>query len=226
MVLAHEDEEDDQHPYWYAKVMGISHVNARLSNKTKTRRVDFLWVHWFGRDPDHRGGFETRRLHRIGLMEPESPESYRFMDPGDVLRGIHLIPAFEIGKHATELMDDSDWEYFYISMFVDRDMFVRFLGGGIGHKVTEHIQQKVITTRHEYNDEMMGNSEGNNAIIQDTETETTSYQEQEDQNEEIEEVDANEELDFGYGADPEHEEEGASEREEDSDDEEDNYDEL
>ncbi|KAH7890138.1 hypothetical protein F5I97DRAFT_1924654 [Phlebopus sp. FC_14] len=29
-----------------------------------------------------------------------------------------------------------DWQYYYVSMFVDRDMFMRFQGGGIGHKVT------------------------------------------------------------------------------------------
>lgn len=33
MVLAHEDEgeEDKRHPYWYAKVLGIFHVNVRIS---------------------------------------------------------------------------------------------------------------------------------------------------------------------------------------------------
>ncbi|KAF8225609.1 hypothetical protein L208DRAFT_1208384, partial [Tricholoma matsutake] len=57
--------------------------------------------------------------------------------------GVHLIPAFAHGKMdgllgpsiACPLKDeDQDWQYFYVNMFVDRDMFMRFRGGGIGHK--------------------------------------------------------------------------------------------
>ena len=52
-------------------------------------------------------------------MEPESPESYGFVNPSDVLRGVHIIPAFNIGKIPSELTDDrEDWEYFYISMYL------------------------------------------------------------------------------------------------------------
>jgi hypothetical protein len=54
MVLAHEDHSDeDLHPYWYAKVLGIYHVNMRVSDHTEPQRMEFLWVHWFGWDPDH-----------------------------------------------------------------------------------------------------------------------------------------------------------------------------
>ncbi|KAF8223514.1 hypothetical protein L208DRAFT_1102319, partial [Tricholoma matsutake] len=53
--------------------------------------------------------------------------------------GVHLIPAFAYGKTdgllgpsiACPLKDnDQDWQYFYVNMFVDRDMFMRFRGGG------------------------------------------------------------------------------------------------
>jgi len=249
MVLAHEDdEENDSHPYWYAKVLGIYHVNARLSDEIETRRVDFLWVHWFGRDLEHRGGFETRRLHRIGLMEPQLPESYGFIDPSDVLRGVHLIPGFEIGRIPSNLTEDKEeWEYFYISMyflfiiitanhtdiasrFVDRDMFMRFLGGGIGHKVTEHVQQNIVSSQREGHDdsETAENSEGDIFINENTETEPTDHQENGDENdsEDIEEVDVDEELDFGYGEAPVSESEEEGGHEEDSDEEEDNYDEF
>jgi hypothetical protein len=122
MVLGHEDEGVDskRHPYWYAKVLGIYHVNIRVSGQMQSQRMEFLWVHWFGRDPDHEGGFKTRRLHRIGLLDPNDPDSYGFLDPGDVLRAVHLIPAFEIGRKKpvdSEVdEDDEDWENYYISM--------------------------------------------------------------------------------------------------------------
>lgn len=124
MVLAHEDEdeEDKMHPYWYAKVLGIFHVNVRISGSLDIMRMDFLWVHWFGRDPDHSGGFKTHRLHRIGLLDPTSAESFGFLDPSDVLRAVHLIPTFSVGRlpappddlDANE--DDTDWAFFYVSM--------------------------------------------------------------------------------------------------------------
>jgi len=86
MTLGHEDEEGAKwHPYWYAKVLGIFHVNVRHSGFMETERMEFLWVHWFGRDTDHKGGFKTCRLHRIGLMDSEDPTSYEFLNPSDVL---------------------------------------------------------------------------------------------------------------------------------------------
>jgi len=119
MVLAHEDDEDAaHHPYWYAKVLGIYHVHVRFAGDSETRRTEFLWVHWYGRDRDHQGGFETRRLHRIGLMEPDDITSYGFLDPSDVLRAIHLIPAFSINMASPGGSDTNDDEtkFYYVSM--------------------------------------------------------------------------------------------------------------
>ena len=103
-------------------------------------------------------------------------------------------------------------------------MFMRFLGGGIGHKVMEHIQQNIVDSRDEDDHETTQNAERNIFIFENTETEPIGC---EDENEVIEEVDTNEELDFGYGSVPESaSEDEEDERKEDSDDEEDNYDEL
>jgi hypothetical protein len=120
MTLGHEDEEDDTkwHPYWYAKVLGIFHVNVRLFGRMETERIEFLWVHWFGRDPDHKGGFDTRRLHRIGLTDSEDSSSYGFLSPSDVLRAVHLIPAFSPNlKNQEADDDDTDLEFYYVSMY-------------------------------------------------------------------------------------------------------------
>lgn len=47
MALGHEDEVDTKrHLYWYAKVLGIYHINVRVSGQSQ--RMEFLWVHWFG----------------------------------------------------------------------------------------------------------------------------------------------------------------------------------
>jgi hypothetical protein len=81
----------------------------------ETEHEEVLWVHWFGRDPDHEGGFETRRLHRIGLTDCEDPTSFGFLDPNDVLRSVHLIPTFSLNE---ENQEGHDADFYYVSMYV------------------------------------------------------------------------------------------------------------
>jgi len=133
MTLGHKDEEEEmkRHPYWYAKVLGIFHVNVRCSGHMETERMEFLWVHWFGCDLDYEGSFETRRLHRIGLTDSEDPTSYRFLNPDDVLRSVHLIVAFSPNERKQEAQDsdnsDSDapfTEFYYVLMYMICDSSV------------------------------------------------------------------------------------------------------
>ncbi|KAI0280070.1 hypothetical protein BC826DRAFT_875634, partial [Russula brevipes] len=67
---------------------------------------------------------------------------FTFLDPDQIIRGVHLIPGFAHGKSSHALGPslarlpsdkDEDWLYFYVNICVDRDMFMRYLGGGIGH---------------------------------------------------------------------------------------------
>ncbi|KAI0946754.1 hypothetical protein AcW1_010125 [Taiwanofungus camphoratus] len=66
-----------------------------------------LWVRWFGHDLDAPGGFQTRHLHRVGFVDFEDPNAFGFLDPNVVIRVVR-----------------------------NRDMFMRFLGDGVGHKGT------------------------------------------------------------------------------------------
>ena len=178
MLLSHEDAaSDDAHPYWYARVIGIFHVDVThtgpLSKSSHKQRVNFLWIRWFGRDLPFKAGWQARRLHRIGFLNAKESGAFGFLDPALVVRGIHLIPAFAQGK-TNELLsparsvarmpfsETEDWQYHYVNMyvllitlhnshqtfnrFVDRDMFMRFLGGGVGHKATNAL---TIHLRHE-----------------------------------------------------------------------------
>ena len=106
MALAHEDnEEANGHPYWYAKVLRIFHVKVRMMGEPDTKKIDILWVHWFGQDPDHQGRFNTHHLHHIGLLDTNKPTSYGFLDPSNVLHAIHLIPMFLTGRISSEGAD-------------------------------------------------------------------------------------------------------------------------
>jgi hypothetical protein len=128
MLLAHENEGSAQvaHPYWYARILGIFHVYAvRAGASLHQERIEFLWVRWFGRDLSHKSGFKSRRLPRVGFVDAEDPDAFGFLDPKDVLRGVHIIPAFAHGK-TDELLgrsiaglpqeEDEDWQYYYINM--------------------------------------------------------------------------------------------------------------
>ncbi|KZT63977.1 hypothetical protein DAEQUDRAFT_815297 [Daedalea quercina L-15889] len=152
MLLAPPEDDGDEnantHPYWYARIIGILHVNVKhrgfLSKSKNAQRMDVLWIRWFGRDNSAPGGFETCRLHRVGFIDSDSSDpSFGFLDPRQVLRASHMIPGFSYGRTEEYLPPsiarqpedkDEDYVYYYIGMFVDRDMLMRYLGGAVGHK--------------------------------------------------------------------------------------------
>ncbi|KAJ7805433.1 hypothetical protein B0H13DRAFT_2387735 [Mycena leptocephala] len=91
----------------------------------------FLWVRRFRLDRTFKGGFKRKHLHRIEFLPESDPTAY----------GSHLIPAFAYGPTepvpytslARKPDEFDDWRYHYVNFFVDRDMFMRYLGGGVGH---------------------------------------------------------------------------------------------
>ena len=127
MLLAHEDlTARNSHPYWYARIIGLFHVYVTCAGDSRgEQRIDFLWVRWLGRDISHKSGFKAHRLPRVGFVPETDPEAFGFLDPQDVLRAVHLIPAFAHGL-TSELLGpsiarrrnecDEDWEYYYVNM--------------------------------------------------------------------------------------------------------------
>ncbi|KAF8501973.1 hypothetical protein JB92DRAFT_2658525, partial [Gautieria morchelliformis] len=148
MVLAREDPTDPHyHPFWYARLLAIFHVNVIHQQPDGTlappRLMHFLWIRWFGRDLTYRSSAGAKRLHQLGFVsESDDTEPFGFLDPANVIRAIHTILAFAHGR-TTELLGPSiarrdatqsdDWRYYYVNQFADRDLLMRFMGGGIGH---------------------------------------------------------------------------------------------
>ncbi|TFY73276.1 hypothetical protein EWM64_g10736, partial [Hericium alpestre] len=148
MVLSREDPQDGvaPHPFWYARILGIFHANVlyrdTVTSALRPRRMEFLWVRWFGRADTSRTRRNLRRLQRVGFVPDEDDEAYGFVDPADVIRGVHLIPAFAHGKEedvfeeissGEVVTEKDDWNFYYVNHFVDRDMYMRFCGRGVGH---------------------------------------------------------------------------------------------
>jgi hypothetical protein len=92
------------------------------------RRMDFLWVCWLGEEPGYRSGFYQARLPKIGFVESTDEFAFSFVDPANVVRGCHLIPAFNAGWSADLLPwphsiarhlnpeDIDDWLNYYVNM--------------------------------------------------------------------------------------------------------------
>ncbi|RPD55405.1 hypothetical protein L227DRAFT_566740 [Lentinus tigrinus ALCF2SS1-6] len=135
MVLA---PEWDNTPFWFARVIGIFHVNTRYVGPGSThatkkwQRIDFLWP----------------RVQFVDAHEPDNVP-FSFVDPDDVIRAAYLLPCPREGlTHellgpsklarklpiADEVLEEQDYAFFEVSMFADRDIFMRHHGGGIGHK--------------------------------------------------------------------------------------------
>lgn len=134
MVLSHENDEE-KHPYWYARLIRIFHVNVWYyggdNTPSTSRRMDVLFVRWFGRDVTFPAGFSNKRLHRIGFItnDTSNPDvdsgCFGFVDPDQVIRGVHLIPAYAykctnqyLGPSFVRREEeaDDDWRYFYVNM--------------------------------------------------------------------------------------------------------------
>jgi hypothetical protein len=132
MVFSREDGED-AHPFWYARVIKIFHLFVSHSRaapqvehtRPEAQRMDILWVRWFGLDTDARGGWTKKRLQGISFIPWDEPGPFGFLDPAQVIRGVHLIPNFPRGRTISRLPpsivrpagdDHEDWESFYTNV--------------------------------------------------------------------------------------------------------------
>ena len=109
--------------FWYARVLGIFHLNVRLSSSEEFQRLDIIWVRWYGNDTTWNSGFSAKR--RLGFIPHNDIAPFGFIDPNDVIRGIHLIPAFDHGRTDFYLPrsraarcpseQHEDWTYHYVN---------------------------------------------------------------------------------------------------------------
>lgn len=118
---------EDGHPFAYARVLGIYHTDVvhidAETFATSAHTVELVLVHWYQRDLTYNAGFRHRRLHRLRLTSVEDAEAFGFLDPDDIIRGCHLIPAFAHGRPDNGLMpalepEESNgplWNYYYVN---------------------------------------------------------------------------------------------------------------
>lgn len=115
------------HPYLYARVLGIFHANVIYTGPGMVdytpKRMDFLWVRWY----DHQDGESPTRLDRLSFppINSQSERGFGFVDPADVVRGSHIIPRFSKGRRHPDgtgfsklAHDSDDWLEYNIGRYL------------------------------------------------------------------------------------------------------------
>jgi hypothetical protein len=130
------ESPDPDTPFWYARVLGIFHANVWTDHPNlpdqSVCQMDFLWVRWFGTEPDWHSGSHQAKLPKIGFVDASDDFAFTFLDPAHVIRGCHLIPAFDAGRTSLLLPyqnsiaqqpqdanEIDDWVNFYVNMQVE-----------------------------------------------------------------------------------------------------------
>lgn len=130
MLLANnmDNANDSNHPFLYARVLGIYHANViyAAGNDYTPRRMEFLWVRWFKYDQIRSVGWGDLKLDPLRFPPMAAEGAFGFVDPKDVLRGCHILPAFAnkraradgVGLSALA-QDAKDWSRYYVNRCVN-----------------------------------------------------------------------------------------------------------
>jgi hypothetical protein len=105
-------------------------MDVRLNEEgpVKRHQVEALYVRWLAPLTDHRSGMNRARLPKVAFVEESDRDAFGFLDPGQVIRSAHLMPAFTSGRGTTSLRHGEsfarrpgeldDWEAYYVGMSV------------------------------------------------------------------------------------------------------------
>lgn len=101
--------------YRYARVVGIYHTFVRHNSANPlfpgNKKIDFLRVRWYRDDTKQiEYGVAAKRLQRLCFYPEGDTNAYGFVNPDDVIRGAHIIPAFAYGRVAAS---EAEWKYYY-----------------------------------------------------------------------------------------------------------------
>jgi hypothetical protein len=115
----------DSHPFLYASVLGAYHANVIYTGPGmrdyKARPLHFLWVRWYEVADNGSLGWKDSTLDSVRFPPMHDDNSFGFVDPDDVLRGCHILPAFGKGKREETKVnvsrcakDSKDYQLYYV----------------------------------------------------------------------------------------------------------------
>lgn len=92
-IMVFSGETSPSHPYWYARVLGIYHMDTWFADsRTKKQHLEVLYVRWLAPliSSGHWSGMQCARLPKVAFVEELDYDAFGFLDPGQVIRGAHL----------------------------------------------------------------------------------------------------------------------------------------
>ncbi|KAI5993853.1 hypothetical protein EDD15DRAFT_2262737 [Pisolithus albus] len=142
IMMYSREQGTDAHPFWYAQL--IRAWVFCIYYEGEEHDMDVVWVRWLGVEPRYQWGIGKARLPKVGFILDSESGAFGFVDPALVIRACHLIPVFTEGRTDSLLRrgpslacpndEVDDWASYYVNIFADRDLFVRFSHVGVGHE--------------------------------------------------------------------------------------------
>jgi hypothetical protein len=95
-IMIYLPDQPNNHPWAYARVLGIFHTTVRIGTGLDTK-TPFLWVRYL--ETERAGSAAAKRLERVRYVRvaQDGPLAFGFVNPANVIRGVHLLPDFEHG---------------------------------------------------------------------------------------------------------------------------------
>ena len=124
-------ESTSKSRYMYAQVLGAYHANVMYVGPGmldyKPRRLDFLWVRWYEVKCAGTDSWRNSQIPMVAFPPLASESAFGFIDPADVLRACHIIPAFARGQVHDDGIglsrcagDKNDYNAYYVGWYVVR----------------------------------------------------------------------------------------------------------
>jgi len=168
MVLSDDDEHPYSYGHvldlFHIGVMNNG-PNSILTDGTRVATLEMVWVHWYTLSkPQGPSGFHSLRYPSVSLCDSNDSDAFGLIHPDDIVRCVHIIRDFNYGNAAessgpaSDKGQEVDTAQFCVNMYghivstsiitcahhiyslADRDMFMRFRGGGIGHMYMRSIE--------------------------------------------------------------------------------------
>ena len=120
--------DDVDYPFLYVCVLGIYHPNVTFAGDDiqnyQARQFEFLWVHWY-RYQGQNVQWRDLKLDVLSFPPVTSDGAFGYVDPGNVLRACHIIPAFSSGEKypnkvslSRSTNNSQDWSRYYVNQYV------------------------------------------------------------------------------------------------------------
>ena len=127
MLLANHtsgSNSSNLHHFIYARVLGVYHAEVIYTRpgmqNFEARTFQMLWVRWYEIVDPGSSGWDSSTLDMLRFPPLCQDNSFGFVDPEVVLRGCHILPAFDKGKReynvnvSRSARDNKDYLLYYV----------------------------------------------------------------------------------------------------------------